>query len=63
MKHLEKYSFHPSIFNQSAGNFKVWLKNRYPKLKADEVKYLIDKNYGKDGDGSGIKKESKPVTK
>ena len=63
MKGINNYSFSKDVLKQSAGNFKVWVKNRYKDLKADEVNALVDKYYGKDGNGSGIKKESKPASK
>ena len=42
---LDKYSFNPSILKGSAGDFKSFVKDRYSKLKADEVSYLVEKFY------------------
>ena len=43
---LDKYSFNPNILKGSAGDFKSFVKDRYSKLKADEVSYLVEKFYG-----------------
>lgn len=43
----------------SAGDFKVFVKQRYPKLKAADVDKLVEKNYGKD---KGAEKLNEPAS-
>ncbi len=45
---IDKYSFGKSVLKKSAGDFKTFVKDRYPKLKVSDVDKLVEKYYGKD---------------
>ncbi len=56
---IDKYRFGKSVLKLSAGDFKVFVKQRYPKLKASDVDKLVEKNYSKD---KGAEKLNEPAS-
>lgn len=45
---MSKYKFSKDILGLSAGNFKEFVKGRYPEITDKDLKGLIEEHYGKD---------------
>lgn len=48
MADISKYTFGKSALKKSAGSFKVWAKEMYPKLTIKDVDALVERYYGKE---------------
>lgn len=53
---MSKYKFSKDILALSAGNFKQFVKGRYPDISDKDLSGLVQEHYGKD---SGVEKTDK----
>lgn len=60
---VDKYKFSSDLLKQSAGNFKTFVKSRYKDISDSDLSGLVEKYYGKDGNGSKSKEKPSSATK
>ncbi|EAR14675.1 hypothetical protein [Robiginitalea biformata] len=59
MSDTSKYQFGKSVLKKSAGDFKTFVKDRYPKLSEKDVSSLVEKHYGKDEGAEKLEESGK----